>query len=99
MKESLSSIQVPFKMAVLRAYGQEPLLRYVARRDNGVIMVVSKRGYQSWRAGRRIPKWIGWPKKDLFDYDEAAYLRLCDLYRNGHAQQLDQEWNNLRPLI
>ncbi len=86
-------------MAVLRAYGQEPLLRYVARRGNGGIMVVSESGYRSWQAGKGIPRWIGWPKKDLFDYDEDVYGKLCDLYRNGFEQQLDQEWNKLRPLI
>jgi hypothetical protein len=98
MNESLSSLQSTFKMAILRAYGQEPLLRYVAKRSNGGTMIVSESGYQSWQAGKGIPRWIGWPKKDLFDYDEAVYRRLCNLYRNGDEQQLDEEWNKLRPL-
>ncbi|HEV8326173.1 MAG TPA: hypothetical protein VGQ08_01710 [Nitrospiraceae bacterium] len=98
MKDSLSSRPAPFKMAVLRAYGQEPVLRYVAKRSNGGIMVVSESGYQSWRAGRGIPRWIGWPKKDIFDYDEAVFRRLHNLYQSGNTNELFEAWGKLRPL-
>jgi len=59
-------------------------------------MVVSELGFQAWKDGAAILKWIGWPKNDLFNYDEAAYKRLTNLYQAGRKQELNQEWNKLK---
>ena len=61
-------------------------------------MVIDENGYQEWKAERQIPRWIGWPKKDLFHYDEAVYKRLRGLYEESRLHELNQEWKNLSPV-
>ena len=59
-------------------------------------MVTDEKGYQAWKSGTVIPQWIGWPKDDLFDYDEAVYKRLRLMFENGQYSELNEEWSKLR---
>lgn len=95
---NLSEIELPFKISMLRAYGQEPILRYMARRNDDSVMIINENGFEAWNAGRKIRQWIGWPKKDLFDYDEAVYMQLRSLYEEGRIRELNDEWMKLTPL-
>jgi hypothetical protein len=91
----LSSIGKSFRKAMLRAHGGEPIIRFVAKRDDGTIMVRNERSYKAWLDGAAANDWIGWPTKDVYDYDEEIYWKLRALYEEGRRYDLEREWMNL----
>lgn len=94
-QDNLSEYRISFKKAMLRAYGSEPLIRFVAKKNDGTVMVRNERSYMAWLEGMAANDWIGWPAKDVYDYDEETYRKLRALYEEGRCDDLEQEWRNL----
>jgi hypothetical protein len=86
-----------FVIALLRAYGDQPLIRYVARTANGSFMVRNERSYTAWLSGRGRHDWIGWPKGFVYEYEEEKFNRLKQLYEKKDEAKLVQEWAHCRP--
>lgn len=81
-----------FKIAMLRAFGSKPIVRYVSRSSRGVLLVRSERSYREWLEGRAAKHWIGWPRSEVYKYDESTFCRLEKLYRSGAQEDLGKGW-------
>ena len=87
-----------FKIAMLRACGSKPLMRYVAKDTDGSLIVRNERSYREWLNGRGGNDWIGWQQMNAYQYDEAVFSRLVKLYQDGLQNELDKEWKKALPL-
>lgn len=83
---------VHFTRAIVRAFGDEPLLRYAALSEDGVVMVRSERSYRAWEAGEERNNWIGWPMRDVFKYEEQSLKLLQQLFSQHQDEKLRQAW-------
>ena len=83
---------VHFAKAIVRAFGDEPLLRYAALSEGGVVMVRSERSYRAWETGEGEGNWIGWPKQDVFKYEEQSLKQLKQLFNRHQDEELRQAW-------
>jgi len=85
-----------FKKAILRGAGYEPLVRYVCELQDGSYAVKSVRSYEKWLTeGRGEDDWIGWPNKDVYDYDKPLFLKLLNLFGAEETKELAKEWDAL----
>ncbi len=83
---------VHFTKAIVKAFGGEPLLRYVALSEDGVVMVRSERSYRVWETGEGGDSWIGWPRQDVFKYEEQSLKLLEQLFSRHQDEELRQAW-------
>lgn len=97
--KKLSSATHCYQRAILRACGDEPLLRYVSRREDGTIMVRNERTMQMLENGIENNDWIGWPMKDVYPYNPSTLEVLSRLFREGREAELIRAWNGLAPLF
>ena len=88
--KNFDSIRNGFKMVILKAYKNQPLLRYAKLRDDGIIMVKSERSLQNLESLEYDMDWIGWPENDVFLYNEKDYSELCKIYESGNREALNQ---------
>ena len=70
----------------------KPIVRYVSRSSRGVLLVRSERSYREWLEGRAAKHWIGWPRSEVYKYDESTFCRLEKLYRSGAQEDLGKGW-------
>ena len=88
-----------FQRAILRAYGEEPILRNVCMREDGIVMATNDRiGKESEHPGE-IDSWIGWPAKDIYCYDFSVFESLSQLYNDGEVEKLREVWPTLIKLF
>ncbi len=69
------------KLALVRAFGDEPICRAVIGLGNGVIFVSSigsKIEQNQW-----FPPPIGVPVNDVYSYDETRFVRLRNRWKSG----------------
>lgn len=88
-----------YRKAILRAYKDEPLIRYVAFTEEGSVMVKSETAYLEWKEGRGRNSWIGWPLEDVFEFIPDLYKQLVALNQKGKASELKTKWHNAKRLI
>ncbi len=81
-----------FTKAIVRAFGDEPLLRYAALSEDGVVMVRSERSYRAWETGEGEGNWIGWPRQDVFKYEKQSLQQLQQLFSRHQDEELQQAW-------
>lgn len=77
------------KLALVRAFGGEPLCRAVCSLGNEVIFVssiTSKTQQNQW-----FPPPIGVPIDDVFSYDEPHFIELRSRWKSG-GQICEVEW-------
>lgn len=80
-----------YTRAILRACGDEPLLRFVSQREDGIVMVVSDES--------RTENWLGWPIGDVYAYDQEAYDNLLALNNEGKRDELVEAWSMMKRLF
>ncbi len=98
-ERNLSRYRTSFKIAMLRAYCNEPLMRYVAFCDDGSVMVRNERSHRAWLTdGIGEHDWLGWSRLDVYEYDEAVFGKLQRLYLQEEKEKLRQEWARCRLL-
>ena len=97
--KKLFSATYCYQRAILRACGDEPLLRYVSKREDGIIMVKSDRTMQRLESGIGGNDWIGWPMKDVYPYNPSTLEMLSRLYSEEKNAELIKAWNGLTPLF
>ena len=86
-----------FKKVILRACDDEPIVRYVSRREDGAIMVRSEKSYHDFLKGKGLTNWIGWHEEDVFSYDSAMFNELSMLFTSSDKKPLKGAWNKLKP--
>lgn len=92
METELSENFSGFQIAILRAFGDEPLIRYVA---NGAqrVMVRSEQSMRRWQRGEGGENdWIGWPRREIYKYNPQVFERLTLLFQSGKKNELRQAW-------
>lgn len=91
--------KISYEIAILRAYNGQPILRYVAKRADGAIMVRSERSYQEFLNGDGLANWIGWRRNSIYYYEPSIFERLSALYQSEDQEKLDEEWAKLESLF
>lgn len=77
--------------ALLRAFGDRPLIRTVRIMEDGNPAVPL--------ADRSNPvPWIGWPKEDVFEFNEMVYDALVKLSDSENREKLKQKWRDAKRL-
>jgi len=81
-----------FRKVILCGSRLEPLIRYVARMDDGTLVVRNERSYQEWESGGAADDWIGWPNHDVYKYDEKTFKKLKTLFERGMKSEIEKAW-------
>ena len=84
-----------FKRAILMAFGDEPILRHVCMRDDGIVMIRNDKSMRELESGTINDNWIGWPVGDVYCYDPSAYEFLSKVYKEGKIEELRKAWATL----
>lgn len=84
-------------MAILRAHRDEPLIRHAAKDEDGDVRVRSERSYQEISNGLDNGNWLGWPKSDVYEYNERDFVDLKKLWEGGLGDDLRKRWSQCQP--
>lgn len=60
------------ELVVVRAYGDEPLVRRVWDVNQWAVFICTEENYQNLLSNREALNPVGFPKEDVFQYDDAA---------------------------
>lgn len=88
-----------FQKAILRAYGDEPLVRYVVMNNNRTIMVCTEENIKRLGQEQVLDNWIGWPKEDVYSYDPKTFQSILHFYIEGEKEELKKAWSFLPKLF
>jgi len=72
--------------ALLRAYGNEPIISYALKTSDGLFRISLKNQVVSDN------DWTGWPLDGVFEFNESAYEKLLHLFRNNNIFELERVW-------
>lgn len=76
---------------IVRAFGNEPLVRRVWDGDNRAVRIVTDENYQDLEAGRKALNPVGFPRDDVFHYNARLLEQVQAEYETN-----PQVWKNLR---
>lgn len=80
------------EMVVVRAFGNEPLVRRVWKATPEAVFICDEENYQRLIAGKEGYWPVGFPKKDVFCYDATLVDKLIDNYESDLSL-----WDDLTP--
>jgi len=75
---------------VVRAFGDEALVRRIWRATEGVVFIVSDQNFRTLLAGEEGLWPIGFRREDVFEYDEDAIQEL-----EAHPSGRSLNWEHL----
>jgi hypothetical protein len=90
--------EIKFQKAILRV-DDEPLLRYVARRSDGVILVKSEGSYKNLLEDKEVSEWISWHEDDIYRYDPVIFKELSTLFASKDKKRLKETWLKIKNLF
>lgn len=73
---------------IARSFGDVPLIRRVWEADKGVVYICTEERYNQLRNGETDLMLVGFPKADVFEYDETIVTEL---------DSNPQIWRKLKP--
>ncbi len=85
-------------LVMVRALGGQPLIRRIWQEHDRGILICRVEDYDLWQSEGREPPVAGFPKEDIFVYDEHLFAELEDIYQDHDGNsRLQQEWQHARP--
>lgn len=81
---------------IARAYGDEPLVRYVCGKANGLIYLSRKSGLCA-KNDERIPG-VGFPKTAVFCHESDLYDSLRAAWAADDSRALNDLWQKASPV-
>ena len=84
---------------IVRAFKDEPLARRVWGVGERVIYITDDEGLRRLSSGRSTPPPIGFPKEDVFKFDERLYRRLASAIKRRDRLNLKGIWSEAKPYL
>ena len=84
---------------IVRAFGGAPLARKVWDVGERVVYITDEQGLKRLTSGRDAPPPLGFPKEDVFRFDERLYRRLESAIKRKDKRNLPGIWSEAKPYI
>jgi hypothetical protein len=81
---------------IVRAFGGKPLERLVVERRELKVFICHPETYDACQRGEAFP--VGFPRHDVFLFDERLFSRLKSALRRGDGN-ISNIWAECQPLI
>ncbi|MFI5012712.1 MAG: hypothetical protein ACHQAY_10215 [Hyphomicrobiales bacterium] len=82
---------------IAKAYGGEPLERYVVGTGYNLIYVVSPMVAKT--TGDATDEGVGFPIADVFVFESKLFARMRAAYDAGNVRELAALWSGAQPLV
>jgi hypothetical protein len=82
---------------LVRAFGGVPLARKVWGEGQRVIYITDDEGFKRLAAGRAIVSPVGFPKEDVFQFDDRLFRRLESAVKRRDTRNLPGIWSEAKP--
>ncbi|MGI9107676.1 MAG: hypothetical protein ACR2G4_15670 [Pyrinomonadaceae bacterium] len=84
---------------LIRAFRGVPLTRKVWDIGERVVYATDAKGLERLSAGLSAPPPIGFPKEDVFKFDERLYKRLQGAIKRHDTLNLSGIWSEAKPYL
>ncbi len=78
-------------LVIVKAYGEKPLIRRIWNSNENVVYITNDEQFQLLIAGKDAIEPIGFPREDVFKYDQKLATSMERLHHNKKW-----DWNKLK---
>lgn len=83
-------------LVIARAYGGEPLQRVATGATDALTYILHPSIASA--VGAKPFSGVGFPNRDVFQFDLGVFESLCRAWQAGDSNQLDRAWGHATPI-